>query len=211
MALLGKELIITDNFGLILASKSCEISTDIDLIETSSTSPNWKTFTTDLKEWSVSTNHIMSNVIHVGSTLLPIGAQVTLTIRAASAGVLPFDGIVTDGSIQYNQSIEAHAVEGIFFYQAAGVNFFVARCMNVYYVNWEGNAQYYYPQTGYLYAYNNALYFWQARGTALSSNVPYLQGTAIVKSAKVQAAVGSLAKGSFVFKGTGPLTGGSSS
>ena len=75
MIIQGRDLIVAADNVAIAAAKSCTLNVEVDAIEIARhNTQNWKEFTTGLKEWKVSTSHILESqqgstgVIEVMST-----------------------------------------------------------------------------------------------------------------------------------------------
>lgn len=83
--LLGNNIVIMEgssSYGggtMIGAMKSCELTVRTETMETcSSTSSEWRTFTTGRKEWSMSSNHLVTTVY---SPLIKVGTSVVIQFK----------------------------------------------------------------------------------------------------------------------------------
>ena len=83
MVIQGRNIIIYEGGIAVSASKSCEIKTDVELIEISSqSSPVWREYITGRKGWTVNVNFLVMNMM---DRLLHVGAKVRLTMGVTDA------------------------------------------------------------------------------------------------------------------------------
>ena len=205
----GRNLIVqTASGGLLAAAKSCEIETEADVNEVSSTSSsNFKKFMAGRKEWSISTNHLLSNGYSIRD-VLSVGSTVTLRFMAIDPDkVIYFKNVVSGVPVE-NQTTIAKTPEDIYFHLTN--KYFVAyeSATEKFYRYWPNMTDYSTPPTGAIYKalQDGQVYSWAGSGNSLSTAVPRLQGSAIVKRCRISGQVGSLAKGAFTFQGTGDLS-----
>lgn len=204
----GRNLIVQTASGGLLAAKSCEIETEADVNEVSSTSSsNFKKFMAGRKEWSIITNHLLPNGNSIRD-VLSVGSMVTLRFIAIDPDkVIYFQDVVSAVPVE-NQTTIAKTPEDIYFHITN--KYFVAyeRATEKFYRYWPNMTDYSTPPTEAIYKalQNGQVYSWAGIGNSLSTVVPRLQGSAIVKRCRISGQVGSLAKGAFTFQGTGDLS-----
>ena len=83
MIIHGRNILIYEGGVAIAAAKSCEIRTEVDLMEISSpTSPDWREYISGRKGWTVNVNFLVMNMM---DRLLHVGAKVRLTMGVTDA------------------------------------------------------------------------------------------------------------------------------
>ena len=102
----GRNLIVQTASGELLAAKSCEIETEADVNEVSSTSSsNFKKFMAGRKEWSISTNHLLANSNSIRD-VLSVGSTVTLRVMAIDPdNVIYFKDVVSAVPVENQTTI----------------------------------------------------------------------------------------------------------
>ena len=197
----GKNLILKVNGTAVAAAKSCSIDTKCDLLEVSSPSDGaWRRFWVGRKEWSVSCSYLLTYENLTG--VLEIGTIVTLVVQPLYGTTYHYAGEYGGTVVEYRASI----YEGIYYHVTRMQ--FVALYNGEYFTAWEGMIDtpwFVTPQerANYVNNANNKLYRWNGTGLVF---VPYLTGSAICEQCKMTGSVGTLANGSFQFKGSGPLS-----
>ena len=202
----GKNLILMINGVAAAASKSCQIRTTCDTKEVSSPSDGeWVHLRKGRKAWSVECDYLLTS--HSLLNALNIGTIVTLTFQPIYDHSYIFNGVYNGTVVEsmlrdYPDSVWYSSVEKCF----------VVRKDNVYYKNWDSNIynvpQFSDPQSGvkYIAGFSSQTYYEWINATTGLAEIQRLTGSAICTQCDAQGAVASLAKGSFSFKGNGPLT-----
>lgn len=205
MALLGKNLIISDSSGIIAAAKSCDIDVDADIIEVSSvTTGVWRNYIAGRKGWSVSVSHLVNNFT---SSTISVGQTVTLTMQKAPATV---SSTLTFNGFKYNVTVQTTGYNGTpaAIYWDSGRKCFVgavvvSALVTQYYTTWTNiDEGYQHPSSDIAYSYSSNTYQFYDGTMSVWKKIT---GSAIVTRAKVTANVGNLVQGSFQFQGTGAL------
>ena len=201
MILHGRNLIIKANGVAIAAARSCDITSAVDDIETSSaTDGQWKTSMLGRKSWKVNTNHLVPSMARAASMA---GTTVALSVELkGDMGGLAFDGFCDNVTIQ--QSSVAGDVTILW---DKTLNKFVARTGNaiqgyLYYQSWSGGTEYMEPSDYDIFVCDGVIYTWYGNTLAAEK----MSGNAHCLTWKCTATIGNLMQGSFEFKGTGPLT-----
>ena len=87
----GNDLIINAG-SVIYASKTCDISTDVDTKETASpTSATWRTYLAGRKGWTVSVGYLVADT-KWSDDLLRVGQTVTLQFKKRGDSVATMSG-----------------------------------------------------------------------------------------------------------------------
>lgn len=210
MILQGNNLIVTASgqAGVaLMGSKACTIDVKVDTIEVSSpTTGAWKTFLTKRKEWSVSTSHLIT-LSTFPLTFAQVGTTVILTFAARNGSVTyQFAGIYS-GSVSNNRTTDP---DSIYWHVTLGA--FVAKKSSTYYRYWsytdpDTEAESYFTTPSYDATYQDTStgkrYAWTGREM---EELKAFSGSAIVEQFEITARRGSLASGSFKFRGTGELS-----
>lgn len=200
MILHGKNLIIYSDGVAVASSKSCSIEVSAKTIPTASTTDGgWETSIPGRKSWQVTTNHM---VISMVGMLMKVGSTVTLKMEAThtDADATPFDGFVDNVTVQTTGLSNAPAA----VYWDTTRKCFVALSRELverYYLTWLNDDDYQSPTDGKAYTANNVTYV--IFDGDLVDDV--LEGTAICKSARINAQKGDLCTGTWVWEGSGPL------
>ena len=203
----GRNLIVQTASGGLLAAKSCEIETEADVNEVSSTSAsNFKKFMAGRKEWSISTNHLLPNGNSIRD-VLSVGSTVSLRVMATDTSrIILFRNTVSAVPVENHTTI-AKTPEDIYFHLTN--KYFVAyeSATEQFYRYWPNMTDYSTPPSGAIYRaiWDDKMYSWSGSGNSLTV-IPNLQGNAIVKRCRISGQVGALAKGAFTFQGTGDLS-----
>lgn len=203
MILQGRNILITTNgkSPVIAASKSCEISIDIDEVEVSSpTSGTWKEWDTKRKEWSVSLSHLVT-AGQFPRCLTMAGQIVTMKIGVAQPNgtEAPFAGVYAGAISQ----ITTQAANEVYYHPTQKCFVGYVQAEDKYYKYWLQGEDYIYPSTATPYTYDGSVYMWA--GDEGLIKLERLTGNAILKSAKVTGSLGNLASGSWTFRGNGEL------
>lgn len=206
--MLGKNLILYSGGVAVAASKACSINVQCDLLEVSSpTTGAWRTFLADVKEWSVSCG-VLVMAESVVYSALSVGTSVEIDVQPLYDEIHTLTGFVAPGD-QVMTDRAASAVNGIYMDAANGrfvtylgtynsTRYFTTEWPNkeAWTVAPQQNATYRFPDASV------APFEWS--GTAFAV-IPRLKGDAIIQQWEASGAVGSLAQGTFSFKGNGAL------
>ena len=206
----GKNLILMINGTAAAASKSCQIRTTCDTKEVSSPSDGeWVHLRKGRKAWSVECDHLLT--VHGIMGLLNVGQTVTLKFQPLYEKTYIFHGTYS-GTVITDPDQVLRVVPDSMWYSTVN-KCFCAKSGASYYKYWDSliynHPEFSDPQPGvtYIGGFSNQTYYeWIASGTARLELIPYLTGSAICTQCDAQGTVASLAKGSFSFKGNGPLT-----
>lgn len=203
----GKNLIIALNGRALASSKSCNIKVSAQVQKISSpTDGQWEKYVTVRKEWEVSTDHLITDFV---DDVKLVGGEYTLTCYPTETDypVLPFDGILEEETV-LEQSLGSTPL-GIYWVQSDAC--FAGKTGNPvagykYYRSWQG------IDARYINLPHDCAFLNSADGFLYRANDPandlvriQLEGRAICTSCVTTAAVLNIARGSFVFRGTGPL------
>lgn len=214
MKILGTNIVIatSDNTfaTAIAAAKSCTIDVKADITEVASpTTGAWKTYITKRKEWDVSIGNLVMAESYQ-NRLLYVGETVTLGIDVAQPGdTHTFAGFYAGSVTDYYTTNPS----GIYFHPT--LNQFVALGTDeVYYTSWiyeeddtttEAESYFTTPESNATYVDSSTLYRYMYAGDEGLLRMYRYYGTAIVVQADISARRGSLASGTFRFKGSGEL------
>lgn len=206
MILTGNKLIITADGGAIAAAKSFIFHHSQKQIETSSPdSGDYETYKGGRKSWNVSVGTLVLSE-RFTSDVLKVGTDVTLTMKLPLSALpnVGFLGIydqddIFDTQARYNDGV----------YWSSDRNCFV--CWDAvaqhYYTSWPNMSQHYSnPKSDCFYINQGASYAPYMYNGQTLVRAKMIQGSARVTDFDIQAAVGSLAQGSFQFLGNGALS-----
>ena len=202
----GRNLIVQTAGGAIVAAKSCDIETQADIFEVSSTSlSNFKNFESGRKEWSISTNHLLTNLGALRD-VLSVGSLVTMHCFVADPSKIIYFKETISGFPVQDRTTSTITPDHIYFHLTN--KYFVAEENGTFYQYWVNMSGYSTPPTGAIYKplVGDGFYSWAGSGNSLAPCLPRLQGQAIVKRCHISGQIGSLAKGAFVFQGKGDLS-----
>lgn len=88
MAVNGNVILIYKGNSLIAGTRSNEMTTEVDMIESSNSSEGvWRTFIAGRKSWQVTVNYLVPAVTNV-SDLLSVGTSYTISIRTRSGSTV---------------------------------------------------------------------------------------------------------------------------
>ena len=199
----GNDLILMANGVAIAASKSCSVNTQSDEIEVSSPADGeWKTFLAGRKEWTVSCDYLVTHGSI--SSVLAVGAIVSLSFNPVYPVRYNFSGVYAG---EVSDQVYRGSVDSIWY--STTLNKFVAKVGNVYYQYFEDPASdlsmFITPQLGvsYIGGFSEQKYYvWNGASLVY----PRLSGSALCKQCAAKYTRGSLATGTFSFKGTGALS-----
>lgn len=117
MAILGKDIIVTQNGTIIAGLRSNEIQTEVETIEVASpSSGEWRSRIAGRKDWNVSAGYL----VLAGSgmaALLSVGSTYTLRIGPRTAGGVFGTAILTTCSIT---ATIGNLVQGSFKFEGVG-------------------------------------------------------------------------------------------
>lgn len=199
-------MIIKVDDSVIAAAKSCTIDTSVETIKISSPSNGgWEYSRVGRKSWSVSTNHLVTNI---NDGIDMVGTNVIIEIANVQLGessqALPFAGTVSGVTTETSST----TADGVIMWDTANL-IFVKRVGDSaltykYYMSWEGGSAYITPSEGDVFydTTDGAMYIYSSEDLETMNRT----GGAIVKSWRGTFTRGNLAQGSFTFLGTGPLT-----
>lgn len=204
MILQGRNLIIKVGGVAIAAAKACSINVQAEQIPVSSpTSGEWEEYDNGRKKWSVSTNQLMTT-IRTPATM--VGTTVSLSLCIEGQGDLPFVGFVSNPTLQSGTLNRPD----IICWDKTRKKFLALWLASLseyyFYETWEGNSAYTNIQDFTTFIDNgssNREVYTYLNGDLYAEK---LTGNANVETWQADGAIGSLAKGSFQFRGTGPLT-----
>ena len=200
MILQGRNLIIRAGGVAIAAAKACSINVQAEQIPVSSpTSGEWEESINGRKKWSVSTNQLVTT-IRTPATM--VGTTISLSLCIEGQGDLPFESFASNPTLQ---SGTLDRPNGIVWDKTRKK--FLALWMPTlsefyFYEHWNNDSAYTSPEDYQSFVCDGAAYTW-LNGDLYAEK---LIGNANVETWQADAAVGSLAKGSFQVRGTGPLT-----
>ena len=205
MILQGRNLIIKVGGVAIAAAKACSINVAAEQIPVSSpTSGEWEESINGRKKWSVSTNQLVTT-IRTPATM--VGTTVSLSLCIEGQGDLPFVGFVSNPTLQ---SGTLDSPNGGISWDKTRKKFLALWMPSLseffFYEHWNNDSAYTSPDDFQTFVdkgdVNNSVYTY-IDGDLYAEK---LTGNANVETWQADGAVGSLAKGSFQFRGTGPLT-----
>ena len=202
MILQGRNLIIKVGGVAIAAAKACSINVQAEQIPVSSpTSGEWEEYRNGRKKWTVNCNHLITNIA-INAQM--VGTRVSLEMSVEGVTGLPFDGFVNNVTVQSASWQETP--DGIVWDKTrkkflAVVYHYQTQTFD-YYSSWLNCSQYANPSAYQTFICDGAVYTWLSNELYTEK----LTGDANVETWQGDGAVGSLAKGQFTFRGTGPLT-----
>lgn len=202
----GKNLIIALNGRALASSKSCNIKVSAQVQKISSpTDGQWEKYVPVRKEWEISTDHLVTDFV---DDVKLVGGEYTLTCYPTETDypVLPFDGILEEATV-LDQSYGSTPL-GIYWIQSEAC--FAGKTgsplMYKYYRSWQGiDSRYINPSRDCAFLNSADGFLYRANDLINDLVRIQLEGNAICTSSVTTAAVLNIARGSFVFRGTGPL------
>lgn len=201
MILHGENVILKVDGVAVAASRSCEVSINVDTEEIAPTSDGkWKRFKRLRMGWQATCNHFVTNLIRNAQTVYK---YVSLEMNVTAEDGLPFDGFVSGATIQ-QQSL-AGTPDAIVWDKTAKK--FLARTgtspLNYkYYLNWPDGEVYITPSDYNTYYCDGSSYIYMNSDL----NADKLTGSAIVTVWRAQFTKPNLAQGNFEFLGIGALS-----
>lgn len=200
----GRNLIIKIDGTAIAGARSCDITRQCDTIEVSSPlSGKDRSFIPGRTDWQVSTSHLVTTPM---ADIMQVGSVVELSMEMPDTDARAFLGFVTNVTVRTSSLANPSGRATINFDN--GRNIFVIYDGGYYYRTWRSSDADYYitPNVGDLFVNGTDYYEWDGTTLAqVTSPTSLLTGSAICKQCKISGAIGSLAKGSFVWQGSGPL------
>ena len=206
MILTGNKLIITTSSGAIAAAKSFNFHHSQKQIETSSPdSGDYETYKGGRHSWNVSVGTLVLSE-RFTSDVLKVGTNVTLTMKLPISALpnVGFLGIYDQDDIYDTQ---ARNNDGV--YWSSEWNCFVCldNTAGHYYTSWANMSERFSnPKSDCFYINLGASYASYMYNGQTLVRAKMIQGAARVTDFDIQAAVGSLAQGSFQFLGNGALS-----
>ena len=191
----------------IAAAKSCSINVQAEQIPVSSpTSGEWEEYINGRKKWSVSTNQLL-NTMRIPATM--VGTTVSLSLCIEGQGDYGFIGFVNNPTLESGSGPSDCAaiwdktrkkfLGAKVYYQDQEWTWF-------YFETWAGNSDYTNLQDYTTFINEGSTDREVCTFVDGDLYAEKLTGNANVETWQGDGAVGSLAKGSFQFRGTGPLT-----
>ena len=117
MAANGNTLLIYKGNTLIAGTKSNEIKTLCDLMETS-TSSIWREYISGRKSWSVTVGYLVTSTISAASNLLTVGNSYTISIRTRTGtSVASGTAICSECTIR---ATKGSLMQGTFTFRGSG-------------------------------------------------------------------------------------------
>lgn len=117
MAANGNTLLIYANGTLIAGTKSNEIKTLCDLIETS-TSSRWRSYIAGRKSWSVTVGYLVASAAAGVNALLTVGGSYTISIRNRSGSTIASGAAICEEATV--RAVKGSLMQGTFTFRGNG-------------------------------------------------------------------------------------------
>lgn len=200
MILQGNNLIIKLGGKAIAASKSCDISINVDTNEVANNSDGeWRKFITGRKSWQITASQLVTSV---SESAQMAGKSMAIEVSLRGSIGKAFNGFVNGVSV-YPQPLSGTPMS---IYWDKTLKKFVGYInpggIDYYFDSWTNSDAYTSPSAYGLFSYNGVTYTWL--GDTLTAEK--LTGNVICTTWRGTFTRGNLAQGSFDFLGNGALT-----